>query len=540
MQPTSFTQPGTAALFAALFAATLGQPGAAEASGPVERIVQLVPHPSDPKLLVARYSLAAEGFLFSKDGGRTFQAQCSEAITPDASGDQKLSLLYSTNGVSGLAPVVLDASGRVSFGKPNALWSDDRLGCKWSTEAQFSDKWPAGLAVDPAKPEELLAIVMQSKTDTEVLEATSSAYRRDASGSWKQLGFLLPPKAGQAVYASGLLALKVGSATHLYTGANVTIDDVASWYVFASKDGGATWSRGSTPLPIEMKSFSLLAVDPQDPKRLLAVTHTDGPDVLWTSSDEGKTFSKLGEVTDVTGVVVAPDGKVFLSDASGAFGGLFTASRVGEPFTKVEGVEPLDCLGWDAAAGKLRGCRSAVFGLIDPLVGSFEPLTSLREIESLLDCSSAGLDVGALCESQLNQGSSWCCNGHYPGTPFCGDYDVRSANGKTVYCGLAGREFEAMQQRDAGSASGADAGAKADGGSSAPKPLKSDAGATKGAAGHDDDHEHEEDDDQPAKRESSGCALRAEPGRNDAGSAALLGLSLLALGSVRRLRRRSR
>jgi len=64
-------------LSAALLGLTLS--GAAHA-GPVEQLIQVVMHPSDPNVLAVRYANGGGGLFVSTDGAKTWKLDCGAAM----------------------------------------------------------------------------------------------------------------------------------------------------------------------------------------------------------------------------------------------------------------------------------------------------------------------------------------------------------------------------------------------------------------------------------------------------------------------------
>jgi hypothetical protein len=483
----------------------------ARASGPVERLIQVLAQPAQPDYVVVRYGVASEGFLLSRDGGRSFKALCSQAITPTADERDKLRRISSQR-VPSAAATLIDADGKLLVAQLGGLWSDDGTGCSWSKDPALEGKWAYSLKLDP-KTAELLAVVNVSTGDGDQTEAQSKLMRRGADGRWSTAGNLKQHVATQRAYGGDLLVSATESGTRMYASVSVArgaLASVETWHVVASDDGGQTWSEGS-PLPSEQQDgLTLLAIDPLSPDRLLAVTSRDSAaDTLLLSEDQGKTFRVYAQdVRETTGVAFAPDGRVFVADAGdssgeAAEGGVWTAARLGQPLTKIAGTKAIDCIGYAASSDKLQVCSVDKFGFMDPLDGTFEQTSSITSIESLLECPN--LDVGAACETQLNAGPSWCCTGHYPFTPFCGEYDVTMVGGRRQYCGLSGRAYDQMAGRGPVDA-GVDAGRAPDAGAGGPAGAL-DAGRTPVPT----------DEPSGSKRDAGTLAPGSGPGRSSGG-----------------------
>jgi hypothetical protein len=519
----------------------------AQASGPTERMVQLLASVDNPDYLVLRYALAAEGYLFSRDGGRTFEASCSTAI------DKSLTRLYSS-GVTGAAPTLLDGQNRVVLGQIDGLWSDDGTGCTWSNDPALKDKWVASLLNDPQEPAELLAVVTTNLSDAQdnPTQTTGDLLRRDATGKWTTVAPLIAPEPKLFTLAGRLIGTKTANGSRLYITMNQTrgsFDAPERWSVLVSDDRGKTW-RDSGALPEAQHNLTLLGVDPLDPKRLLAVRQTNSMgDVLLLSTDEGATFTEYATIGTAIAAVFGAKGELYVGD-SAAFtatkGGVWSAPRLGEPLTRIPDTSEVVCLGTAPEPGKLRVCQGPTFGLLDIASGAFEALQGFKDVKELLDCSSAGVDTKQVCESQLNAGPSWCCTGHWPETEFCGQYDISMVRGNTVYCGLEGRRYDADNRGpgvDAGmSMSGRDGGVS-DAGRTPPRDAGSAQANPKGDAGADAataDGSDDEVDAPKAQSKDDGCAIAPGSSSDSAPLSALASLSVLLLALVRARARRQR
>lgn len=483
----------------------------AYASGPVERLVEVLLAADDPSLVVVRWGAASEGYLYSRDGGKTFAALCSAAIEPSI---KRLSAQH----VYSNAATLIDDAGRVLVGQLDGLWSDDGTGCSWHKE--LAGYWPTALARDPHTGE-VLAVVNQR--DETTYESRARFLRRAADGTWtpfEQGGELIAHIPMQQALGAELMISGTRFYASLQVASGSSVEQQLS--IVHSDDGGKTW-LAAPPLPdAQNQNFSLIAADPKQPARLLAVLYRDNAaDTLLISEDAGASFDVYAEVREVRSVTFAPDGRVYISDAgdsstaAGASGGLWTAAQLGQPLSKVDNTTAMDCAVWLRDA--LYVCQGNKVRAFDPARATFgADVVEIGKVASLLSCP--GKDVSALCQDQLNMGASWCCTGHYPCSAFCSAYDVTESHGERVFCGRAGIAQDVTSGRtceppaDAGvvDAGVVDAGV-VDAGKGAPK--KGDDGCTIG--------EH-------------------RPRRNRVGGALTsLGLLLIMLGRTLRNRRRA-
>jgi hypothetical protein len=498
--------------------AWLGASVPAAASGPVERIVQVMPKPGKPDSLVVRYGVASNGFLYSEDGGKKFAATCVSAVAPELAKTFDRLNKISLNPIASTAAVTMDGAGRVMFSQYGSMWMNDGTGCKWERLANFDGKWAFSIKTDPADPGVVWAAVA-----TTVEEGTAEArsdvelWRRNAQGTWETAGAIVKLAPGNILYDGDLLVSVKDGKTRVYAtlragGATLT------QHVTSSDDGGKTWTN--TRLSGEFDALNLIAVDPTNPDRLLgALSRDGGPDRLLISTDRGVTFKDyLNGLRAISGATFDPTGRVFIGDVGDAtsedtVGGLYTAAKLGDPLTKIAGTQTIDCVHHDAQTGKLYVCQAEKFGVADPTTGKVTNLVSINTVPEILTCP--GRDMVEECKEQLNEGPSWCCAGHFPFTPFCGQYDVtQTASGRRVFCGKSGREYDSPP--DAG----------------APESLSLE------HASVGEERRASADDGVEARATTQGCAL--QPGADDRENALgllLSGLSVL-LVMMRRARRR--
>lgn len=524
-------------------------PLAVHASGTPERLLQVLPHPSDADVVVVRYGTpggASNGFVFSSDGGNTFKAGCSDLIA------ERLKIQRSTSPY--LAAVALDENGRLIVAQnQDELFIGDGTGCSYTKEPGFENRTVVDLTLDPSDPTAFYALVFTRDPDMPN-ETVTEVMRRAADGAWTTLGAVKEPEPGQSVFGSQLLVAKTESGTPLMVALFATwteedADESDNLRIGISEDGGESWQEHPMSAPGAGYHMRLLAIDPTNAERVLAIEYGESkPDKLLLSSDKGATYEPWAEIGEFSGVTFGADGRVFIADASdtGFDGGVFTATALGEPLTELGNPGALNCIGYRELDQKLFACKQDEFGTLDPATGAFTKLTRLEEVPALIDCPN--LDVIDACEAQLNAGPSWCCAGHYPFTEFCGEYDVTMSNGRPVLCGLTGREYDEDAgngpDRDGGAGGDADGGVSMRDAGSADDDVEEDDGddAGKPSADKGDDADDDDDDDESAApaADGDGCSVRG-PGESGLSSGAgLAGLSLLLLSLGRSLRRRAR
>ena len=142
-------------------------------AGPVEEIVEVAVHPSDPQRMVLRNEFGGKGLWYTSDGGASWKAvMCPAAVKPPAL----------DRAPSSLGRMIIANDGSTMVGVFGALLRDDGAGCGWDTDGPFLDQWVTDLVHDPTDPDVLFAITSLGGG------ADNGVYRRDASGTWETLG----------------------------------------------------------------------------------------------------------------------------------------------------------------------------------------------------------------------------------------------------------------------------------------------------------------------------------------------------------------
>ena len=119
------------------------------AAGPVEQLVQVALHPSDPDTILLRYKFGGEGLFVSHDAGASWGLVCNTFIDP------------STSARNGVAAVGGD--GALMLGVFDGLWQADDGGCGWELTEGVGKRWVADVAADPDDPQVLYAVTATAR-----------------------------------------------------------------------------------------------------------------------------------------------------------------------------------------------------------------------------------------------------------------------------------------------------------------------------------------------------------------------------------------
>lgn len=415
------------AAFAVLAAAFW--PGTALA-GPVEQMVQVALHPTDPQLMVVRYAAGGGGMIRSADGGKSWQLLCDAAL----SGSEPNSV----------GAILISGTGTTIRAAYNGLFEDMGGGCEFHRTDAYAGEWIADLAPDPSDPSISFAVTSAASTMTE--RKLNGVLRREANGTWHDLGAreeLLATRLHVVRTRAGGLRFYVSAIRGQLAAADGGVPR-PNYVVRVSDDEGRTWTEhayGTTD-----GTFRLQGVDPSDPDRLIAtISRTresgqpsaSGNDSVLVSTDQGAHFSEYLTITEIGAVTFAPDGRVWIGDAgdtsdASAPKGLWFANSLAEPARKLaQGDYPVQCLAYQSATSTLFACQHFWFGNVAD-DGSFETRLKLNEVKEFVACD--GSDTAAACQTQLC--GAYCGFGHFAVAPVCGAYDVPD------YCGVAVQQIE--------------------------------------------------------------------------------------------------
>jgi hypothetical protein len=454
------------------------------AAGPVEQLVQVAMHPSDPNMMLVRYIHGGDGMLRTRDGGKTWQLACDSMSLPPQTQS---------------GPMAIAGDGTTWMGVFDGLWHDDAHGCKWSSQPEYDGEWLGDVTQHPTDPGVIFAVTSSGHNKR------NGVLRRDANGIWSDFG------TKQEMLATGLRVAQHGAGLRLYVGAvegQITPDAGGTtrpnYVTRVSDDDGQTWQEFA--LGAVDGTFRLQAIDPTNPDRIVATISrdadsggsADSDDSVLVSSDRGEHFAEYMKLTEIGGVAFAPDGRVWIGDLGDpmhpmqAPGGVwFAANLDATPVRLAMATYPVQCLGYNRANDTLYACQHFAFGTVDAQSGAFSSLIKLTEVSDFVQCD--GVDSAAACEMQLC--SAYCGFGHFARAPMCQAYD-------TDTCGVP---VAAMEWAELGAS--ADAGTRAAGDAGTDAGLVASSASLKGQDLHADKSKTLPND--------SGCSV-ASPGAREA------------------------
>jgi MYXO-CTERM domain-containing protein len=484
-------------------------------AGPVERMADVALHPSNADILVVRYLQGGTGLLYTSDGGKSFRLLCASAI--------------SSNKPNG--PTAITNDGRVLIGTFDGMWQDNGKGCSWSSVASLQGKWMTDFIIDPTDPARILGVSGNGG------EGVVNGIVRSDGDQWADLG------SRDAVGITRLRAVKTGSGMRIYQSVlrvDPPVGDAGigqpKYLIRVSNDQGQTWE--SHEFATDGGAFRLEAVDPTNPDRILASVSREGGgmDELLVSKDQGKTFSMYATLSDLGGLTLAPDGRIWIGEPTSissptASKGLWFAPNLDSMPTKISdyGVE---CLGYQPANQTLYGCQAYSFGKIDATSGMFNELFHFKSATEFVTCD--GMDMAKVCETQLCL--DYCAAGHFAQAKLCCAYNTMSCGpgiaamegtGGPEMCGgvaADGGTSNAGTGANAGASAGSGAAAAAGGGGSPPAAGTPAAGTTAGGKA-------------PPPGGDGGCSCVAVGPQQRDSRPALLALLGLGLALIRRRRR---
>jgi hypothetical protein len=422
-------------------------------AGPVEQMTQLAMHPSNPDLMVVRYTWGGDGLLRTTDRGKSWQLLC-DALLFDP-----------TQTHSG--PTAVTGDGTTIMGVFNGIWHDDGHGCSWQSDATYAGEWIGDVTPHPTDPNITFAVTSTASQMGE--HKLNGVIRRDATGTWSDLG------AKAEMLATKLYVVPLGNGLRFYVLAikgQIEIDDAGrtapNYVTRVSDDEGQTWKEsvfGTTD-----GQFRIQGVDPTNPDRIIASINRvlengpirDADDSVLLSTDQGAHFTEYLKVAEIGGVTFAPDGRVWIGDLGNvsdsdpsAPKGVWFAPSLAQPASKLAmGDYPVQCLGYQKATDTLYACQHFWFGSVKPDDGTFTSLVKFSDVQNFVSCQ--GVDMAKSCEMQLC--GAYCGYGHFAVAPVCTAYD-------TPNCGIpVVRAEDGTGGSAAASGSSGGAGASAGGG----------------------------------------------------------------------------
>lgn len=390
-------------------------------AGPPEWLSDVAIHPSDPSVIALRYENALGGMMFSTDGGKTFRVRPA--------------LTFTKYGLRENVPLLLTKDGSVVLGTTEGLLRTTAQGCDPKNESG-GESWIGGLALHPKDPAVAFFV-----TGDGFGTQRAGLWRRDAAGAASPLG----ANDSASLSVTGLLAVAHATATEqvrlVESAARVggaAGSPMTTWVLRYSDDLGATWTEKVVP---GTGTARLLAVDPQDPKRMVVTFAVGGspdqPDPVLLTVNGGDSFKPYIEgVMKVGQVSVAADGRLWIADlgAGSGTGGLWYAPRVGDAAEKVLD-DSVHCVGHDATSAKLWVCKSHELGLFDMKARSFCRVFQMTDAASLVSCQGEILTQSPEAKEQLCGG--YCGALHFASAPLCSIY-----NDPKALCGLGALKYD--------------------------------------------------------------------------------------------------
>ncbi len=515
----------TSSFFAVVLSVTffvaVQHPGRAHA-GPVEQLVQLAVHPGDPDVMAIRYINGGDGILYSDDAGATFKLLCLAAVDV---------------AVRRSGTIAFGGDGHMVMGIFDGAYEDAGGGCGWSAEPSLAGIWVSDLAADPLDPGVLYLATSKSGAGGPM---PNGLVRRSAEGTYEPFGIqeallitrvrAVATETGRRFYQSAIMGMIPGMIDGMML-------DVPNYIIRVSDDDAETFESfpfGAT----NGGAFRLVAVDPTNPDRIVALIDREGEmDDLLVSSDRGETFTDYHPLSNFGAIAIAPDGRVFIGESGlstdpSASVGMWSAANLDTAPQKLADY-PVQCLHYQETSDTLFACQRWSFGTVDPEDGAFTETMKFTTVPEFIACD--GVDMPATCEAQLCQ--DYCGPGHFAQAPVCEAYDQ-------PYCGpcVAAMETEGAEECASGGAgtggaadggvgqagSGPSAGAPGAGGRGGDGEAGSDtAGTGAGGSGTED------------RDDGGGCSISAVGDRPHA-HAGTLSAALAAIAWIARKRRRTR
>jgi hypothetical protein len=388
-------------------------PGSAWA-GPPE-LFRSVVAPPDADSLAIYYEYGGGGFYFSRDAGKRFELLCSSAIETDLADGQVWGMLERPD-------------GRMNLGLFSGMLLSDPDKCKWTRIAQFEGRWVSDIVRDPENADVSYAITSSGEGD-------NAMYRNDGkSDDWMRIGEAKPD------FLTRLHIVKTASGVRMYQSAVMpapSSQQKPRYYVRVSDDRGQSWMEhdfGETD-----GSLRLMAVDPTDPDRIVAVVQRplamQADDILVSPKrGEPGSFKKIGQAMNLVGVAFASDGALFYGDNDQASPALFKLDKDASEPRMLSNAYKVSCLRYDPGQQRLYVCRDWQFGTADVNTGAFSVLADMRSSEHFAGCPDEQA-TATQCEVQFRM--NYCGPGHYEDAPICRFYKDATTAGAGGSAGQA-------------------------------------------------------------------------------------------------------
>ena len=327
---------------------------------------QIVVAPDAPQTMLLR---ATFGFLFTKDGGATWDWLCESAIPLAGQQDPAVTIL---------------AGGDVLSAQNDGLMSSPDLGCSWSPVPGTSKH----VFVDVTRtPDGLTGFAVESvystTTDAGVMLFDSHVWR--GTSSWQTL-----PGAIDVTLSIDTIDVAPSDPSRVYLTGEAVGADHATILVF--KDGGQSYVEYPIAFVANETGAFIAGVDPMSADvvyvRTLAVDPKLGTESsrLLVSKDGGQTFVEEWSGEKLLGFALSGDGsKVYLGTLGG---GLVGASTADFAFAQ-RSTLAVTCLTISGAT--LYACSDEattgyIFGASTDDGASFAPLLKLETIRGPLSC----------------------------------------------------------------------------------------------------------------------------------------------------------
>ena len=350
------------------FAVTLLVAASSHANSRLPATNQLVVAPDAPQTMLLR---ATFGFLFTHDGGATWDWLCESAIPLAGQQDPAVTLL---------------AGGVVLSAQQDGLMSSPDVGCSWAPVPNTAKR----VFVDVTRTPDgtsgyAIENLYTTTTDAGALVFATTVWQSSNAGqSWQTL-----PGAIDGTLAIDTLDVAPSDPTRIYVTGEVLGADHASMLV--STDGGQSYSEHPIAFTTNETGAFITGVDPTNADvvyvRTLAVDPKLGTESsrLLVSIDGGQSFAEKWNGGKLLGFALSPDGtRVYV----GTLAGLEAASTADFAFVQRSTVS-IACL--TMVDSTLYACSDEassgfVLGASTDDGGSFKPLLKLETIHGPLSC----------------------------------------------------------------------------------------------------------------------------------------------------------
>ncbi|MDD9966764.1 MAG: hypothetical protein OXR73_11090, partial [Myxococcales bacterium] len=329
--------------------------------------------PRNPAELVVSTTF---GLLHSRDGGRSFRYVCAAGLGA---------------GPRDAPAVTLGPEGRWTVGLISGLVHSKDAGCTMTADPTLGATFVSDVrAVNES--DTVLLVTASSQSDNQLYVSIDGGATFQARGT--SLGDQLLRNVHSAPSDPDVLYVSAARPAQ-------EVGETRTSTLLRSDDGGEHFE--ALPVPFSEDSFELLvmAVDPENPKRVYAVRRRADSEPLLRSDDGGEHFEEIFSAPGpLLGVAIGRDGSLYVG---GEQAGLWRSDGRGGTFEQLHDDLQVTCLSYedDALFVCDRGLTSGFqVGRSEDRGETFAPVLRFADLDGV-DICRRDTKTGAICAEEL-------------------------------------------------------------------------------------------------------------------------------------------